>query len=288
MESFGWLNGAMDIALPLQQHPLYLDAVAAIGGDAARIEVPGAAPVGLVRRRIGPLGTVALASRGPVWHACLTDRQAEALRGLRAAGLRIVTSEGGDEAALRRAGFRQILTPAHFAEWDLTGDAAARRAAMKGKWRNRLARAEEAGLTIRSDSWRGLPHWLLDADAAQQRDRHYRALPRVLLAAMARTRGAARVFEARHRGAIVAGLLVLRHGPVATYQTAWTGPEGRRLNAHSLLLARAADWLARHGHVRLDLGPVETERNPGLARFKLGTGARLRRGGGTWLAIPLL
>lgn len=278
----------MDCALPLQQHPLYLDAITALGGDVARLETHAAAPVGVVRRGFGPLGVQGLASRGPVWRACLTDQRADALRQMRGQGLRLVTSDGGDDAALRRAGFRQILTPAHFAEWDLTGTRAARRAAMKGKWRNRLVRAEAAGLAIRSENWRGADHWLLAADEAQQKQRGYRSLPRTLLAAMARSKGAARIFEARHKGAPVAGLLILRHGRVATYQTAWTGPDGRALNAHTLLLAHAADWLSARGHHRLDLGPVETERNPGLARFKLGTGARLKRGGGTWLAMPFL
>lgn len=278
----------MDPALPLQQHPLYLDAVAALGGCVAREETPASAPVGVVKRRFGPFGSHGLASRGPVWAASLTDLRADALRALRARGLRLVTSEGGDAPALRRAGFRQILTPLHFAEWDLTGSPAERRAAMKGKWRNRLVRAEDRGLALRSADWRGDAHWLLDAEDDQQRRRGYRALPRGLLAAMARNAGAARIFEARYRGAIVAGLMVLCHGRVATYQTAWTSDAGRAVNAHTLLLARAADWLAERGHVRLDLGPVETEHAPGLARFKLGTGAALKKGGGTWAALPFL
>jgi hypothetical protein len=36
----------------------------------------------------------------------------------------------------------------------------------------------------------------------------------------------------------------------------------------------------------LDLGSVDTEKAPGLARFKLGTGAELKRLGATMLVLP--
>jgi hypothetical protein len=36
----------------------------------------------------------------------------------------------------------------------------------------------------------------------------------------------------------------------------------------------------------LDLGTVDTENAPGLARFKIGSGAQIRSLGGTWLRIP--
>ena len=54
------------------------------------------------------------------------------------------------------------------------------------------------------------------------------------------------------------------------------------MSAHNLLMWRAALWLARQGHRRLDLGPIDTANAPGLARFKLGIGAHARRLGGTW------
>jgi hypothetical protein len=52
------------------------------------------------------------------------------------------------------------------------------------------------------------------------------------------------------------------------------------------MLARAAEALAAEGLRWLDLGTVDTEAAPGLARFKLGTGARLRRLGATCLVLP--
>ena len=55
------------------------------------------------------------------------------------------------------------------------------------------------------------------------------------------------------------------------------------LNAHNLLLARAAKWFAGRGVRGLDLGTIDTVNAPGLARFKLGVGARAKKLGGTWL-----
>ena len=100
----------------------------------------------------------------------------------------------------------------------------------------------------------------------------------------AANRGQARIFEARHQGATVAALLFLCHGAVATYHIGWSGPEGRARAAHHLLLWRAMIDLAARGITRLDLGMVDTVTAPGLARFKLGSGARCRALGGTWLA----
>jgi hypothetical protein len=48
----------------------------------------------------------------------------------------------------------------------------------------------------------------------------------------------------------------------------------------------AADDLAARGHVRLDLGTVDTEAAPGLARFKLAVGATVHPLGGSWLGLP--
>ena len=86
----------------------------------------------------------------------------------------------------------------------------------------------------------------------------------------------------------VVAMLFLCHGPVATYHIGWSGPKGRAMGAHNLILASAMEWLADRGHLWLDLGVLDTQANPGLARFKIGAGARVRPMGGTWLRLPHL
>jgi lipid II:glycine glycyltransferase (peptidoglycan interpeptide bridge formation enzyme) len=112
-------------------------------------------------------------------------------------------------------------------------------------------------------------------------------LPTALLATFASlARNDALIFEAYDKGLLIAAILVLRHGPTATYQTAWTSAQGRICHAHNLLLSHSANRLATLGHQTFDLGLVETNHTATLARFKLRTGARLLRLGGTWIAIP--
>lgn len=98
--------------------------------------------------------------------------------------------------------------------------------------------------------------------------------------------GAVRVFVARAGGTRLAAMLFLLHGRVATYQIGWAGPEGRRAAAHPLCMWRAVEHLKAEGIERIDLGTVNTEDAPGLARFKIGTGATVRPLGATYLVPP--
>lgn len=283
-----------DLHLPLQQHPFFVAALSRLGREARLLVLrDGSRTLGhvVMLRRPG-LGRAALAARGPVWtDAAGPEDRVAGLRALNRLGLRMVEAEGAGAApALRAAGFRQVTTPAHLAVLDLAGTPAGRRARASDKWRNRMRQAEAAGLHLHHEPFGGDPgHWLLRAEAAQRRARRYRALPTALAAAFAQANpGMARLFLAEAGGAPVAAMLFLRHGPVATYHIGWTGPEGRRVSAHGALLMLAADWLAERGHVSIELGCVDTEAGAGLARFKLGAGARLRALGGGWLRLPFL
>lgn len=284
----------------MQQHARYGAACTAWGREARVAEIwHGGARIGAgltLLRRIGRLGGAALMSRGPVWAPGVEDEaRAEALRALRRsapiAGLRVlfITAEDQtDAAALTAGGLVQVQTPIHVAELDLTAPETVRRAAQTVKWRNRLVAAEGASLKIRRTALTPDPnHWLLHHEARQQRARGYRGLPPAFAAAWASTApGAAQLFVAHKGGDPLAAMLILMHDPVATYHIGWSGPEGRALNAHNLILWRAARWLAAHGIARLDLGAVNTEDAPGLARFKIGAGAAVRPLGGAWLGAP--
>jgi len=56
----------------------------------------------------------------------------------------------------------------------------------------------------------------------------------------------------------------LRHGAAATYHAGWTSNEGRRLNAHNLLLWRGVLALREAGAGWLDLGAASARRRPAL------------------------
>jgi hypothetical protein len=128
--------------------------------------------------------------------------------------------------------------------------------------------------------------WLLETEAAQQRERRYRNWPPGLVNAWDTCGGEIRVFVARDGGEPLAAMLFLLHGRVATYHIGWAGPEGRRGAALPLCLWRAIEDLKRAGIERIDLGTLDTEAAPGLARFKIATGALVRPLGATCLVLP--
>lgn len=259
---------------PLQQHPAFGAALSYLGRPALNIFLPDPQrEVQVMRRRFGPLN-LGLISRADI---AGTDR----LRLSNGTGCRLLLVNAETPGA--HPGLR-VRSAGHVAELALARGAEEMTARMAQKWRNRLNRGFRAGLEVVESALPADPgHWLLRQDQQQQKARRYRGYPAVLAAAYAAAnRGQARLFEARDKGAPVAAMLFLCHGAVASYHIGWSGAAGRRACAHHLLLWRAMRVLARRGVARIDLGMVDAETAPGLARFKLGSGATCRALGGTW------
>lgn len=275
--------------LPLQQSPGYAGALRLLGaGVRFAVAEDGAGPARqalVVTRRVAGLG-LSLCSRGPIG-------QAEPLRALAAqAGALIVTPETGmpdfamPETLVPSAGLR-VAAPRSVAVLDLRPGAAGLRAGLDARWRNHLRRGEAADLMIRqSGDAAGLAR-LLAADRVQQRRRGYRNLPPAFVQAWAAANpGGFRHYSAWHRGTEVAAMLFLLHRPWVSYHIAWSDPAARPLEAHRRLLMCAMADLAEAGFTTLDLGQIAPGQNPGLAAFKLGTGAVARRLGASALILP--
>lgn len=283
----------------LQQAHAYGAAMQRLGAGVARAEirrsgaVVGVAQV-LWRRWFGLIGA-GVCTRGPVWTAPLTrDEEAAGLRALaRSARFGrwsrlIVTPETDNDAAPRAAGLRRVMTGYTAALFDLSPTLEAARARMKSKWRNRLVAAERAGWRVAArETALGDAAWLFAAERAQAAAKGYASAPPELArlyAEAAQAKGAATLFEARRgrKEPIAAAMLFLRHGSSATYHIGWSDDAGREGGAHNLLLWRAAEHFRGLGVGALDLGGVDTRRAPGLARFKLGSGAAPRVLSGTF------
>ena len=125
---------------------------------------------------------------------------------------------------------------------------------------------------------------LLAAEAGLRAARRYRSHSAEFTRAL--PGHALRLFQWRHAGAMAAAMAFVVEGASATYHLGWAGPEARARGVHGLMLYRAALALRAEGVRWLDLGSVDTEAAPGLARFKLGTGAGLHRLGHTLLVLP--
>lgn len=285
--------------VPMQQHPAYGAACQQLGIEVLELGLsdggPTLATAQVLVRRWPLFGRFALLSRGPVWaprldlasrRPALAELVADLSR--RFTGVLATPDRIGGADPLAGAGLLEMVTPHHLAEIDLAVPEASRRAALDPKWRNRLNRAEALGLDVRVEPL--LPderHWLLAAEADQASARRYGRLPPRFSAAWARTNpGGALVFALHRGGKPAAGVLILLHPPTASYHVGWTGPEGRAVSAHNLLLWRAGCWLAGRGYRTLDLGNLDTETTPGLARFKLAAGGKPVALASTWLHAP--
>lgn len=276
--------------VPLQQSAAYHRTCAALGHKTLCLTFGDvSAPLGqahVLFRQVPVIGTIAAITGGPIWAEDLSSTQkltalTRLTERLNARTILITPADQNDPIAPRAI---PIMTPATSAVWDLRSDL---RAGLCQKWRNRLGKAERASLSIRREPLPDTPsHWLLKTNAEQAKLKRFRPYPPTFIATWARTGGKGFTLTALHDHQTVAALLVLIHGHSATYQIAWTTPQGRSLHAQNLLLFYAALSLQDRGITRFDLGILDTERAAGLARFKLGTGAQAHNQGPTTLIAP--
>lgn len=275
-----------DRLLPLQQHPLFQGALRYLNRKSECLCADQASAL-VIRRGMG------FSSRGPIWADCTDFQdQVSVLGQLARRGLRLVNAESEHQArALRQAGYGQIMTAAYVAELDLRPERDNLRAGMFGKWRNRLVRSEQATkggeFHINQTRFNLRQHsWFLAKEQEQRKKRRYHALPLGLIPALAAANpDALRLFEMTQNDQPIAATMFVRHGPMATYLVGWTSAEGRQVHAHNQLMWQAMCHYQNHKTTMLDLGQVDTETSPGLARFKIGTGAHVRPLGGTWLRL---
>ena len=258
--------------LPLQESDTYAGVARACGARARIVDL--GVGTALVVERAG----VRMVCRGPVWHE--TVRTEERRRVIRSLARRVGPTLVTPEEPVAGFGLVPLVTSFHHAVWDLAGDL---REGLDPRWRNRLAAAERRGLAI---SWgdSSTLEELLVADLSQRKARGYRTLPARFSRALPPE--ALRLWDWRPDGALAAAMCFVRHGTTATYHLAWASTAARERAVHQLMLWQAAQALRAEGVRWLDLGSVDNEAAPGLARFKLGTGARLCRLGATCLVLP--
>ncbi len=300
--SYSWTptEQPLQISHLRHHHPLHEAASAAIGQPSGwyGLTVDGT-PMGsaLIGCRRWPLwGDFAVLGRGPVWAPELSvssqraalDALIETLSGTYRGVMAAPDPIGGVDP-LAASGMLPVVTPISVAELPLDPDPSIMRARLAGKWRNRLVRAEDVGLHLRGGLLPPDPHhWVFKAEAAQRKSARYKGLPFAYTRAWIESGGrrSARLFTAEANGRIVAAMLFLLHKPGASYHIGWCDPEGRRLGAHPLLMWNAMCWLAERGFTMIDLDVIDTDTEPGLARFKLGTGAQVVTLGATRLLAP--
>ncbi len=247
-------------------------------------------------RRLAFYIGLASCSRGPVWSAQATPalrQQAWRLlkRGIPTRPWRAtvfspeLAASDADPAEFK--GMQRVMTGYSTVVLDLGQPLDALRAAMDGKWRNRLVRAEDLqGLQVHVRASPKDVQWLLERENQQRQARGFHALPTEFVQAYigchADRQQAFMVASAVQGKQTVGSMLFLIHGAGATYHVGWANEAGRQLNIHNLLLWKAMAQLQAQGVRQLDLGGVNTRALPGISRFKLGTGGRLLTLAGTY------
>lgn len=267
-------------AAALQQSHAYAVAALGVGAMVERAVVHHGGSVlarALVLRRCG----ARLVLRGPVWADGLAEPdKRRVLRRLARQGAAVLATP---EAPLSGFGLVPLLTARSCALWSLEAEPDDLRAGMGGKWRNRMVWAARHGVEIRPAGSATLA-LLVAVEAAQRVARGYQALPPAFTLALPPKD--LRLWHWHDRGTLHAAMCFVRHGSWATYHLGWADTRARTVGAHSLMLWQAALALRAEGVRVLDLGDVNTVQSPGLARFKLGTGAALHRLGATCLVLP--
>ncbi len=295
-----WQHFHAQHAGSLQQSWAYGQALAQLGVEIHRACVhDGERLVGLAqfqcRRLAGYIG-LASCSRGPVWAPELTASQRREAMGLlkksiptRAWRATVFSPEQAADTLdpLEVRGLHRVMTGYATVTLDLRQTQEQLRAALDGKWRNRLVRAEGLeGVQVHVRASLKEAQWLLERENLQRQTRGFHGLPTDFVQAYIgchADRSQAFVLVSAVRGRHTLGaMLFLRYGRSALYHVGWADEEGRRLNVHNLLLWQTLLALRSQGVETLDLGGVNTRALPGISRFKLGTGGHLLTLAGTY------
>ncbi len=160
---------------------------------------------------------------------------------------------------------------------DLTPDVETLRANLKSNWRNKLGKAEKAGITIDWDMGGIHLSWLTGIYAADKSLRAYGGPTPAFLrkyGPLLAAKGDLLVGRALKGNDPIAFVLFAGHGRSATYLAGWSSVDGRENAAHHLLLWQGALVLKEKGIKELDLGGINDESAEGIKIFKEGLGGR--------------
>jgi lipid II:glycine glycyltransferase (peptidoglycan interpeptide bridge formation enzyme) len=284
----------------LQQSWAYGEAMKGLGVQTHRAVVMDGRKVLALAQFIGRryLHYVSLAScsRGPVWSPVLDAEVQNRLfkefkRTIPTRVLRVtlfspdLTLDQLVSSSVR--GMQRVMTGYSTVLLDLSQDEQTLRKGLSGKWRNQALRTKPGvSLDIQfKPDMRDCRH-LLEHEQAQRAIRNFHGLPTdfvpLFIEGHERPEQAYFVATARNEGRIIASMLFLLHGQGATYHMGWSDDEGRRLNAHNVILWQAMLHLKKKSVRRLDLGGINTHDLPGISRFKLGTGGQVLTLAGTY------
>ena len=294
-----WDHAHVALGGALQQDWAYGTSLKALGVECHRAEVilngEAVALAQFICRRYGFLVGIALCTRGPLWLKPVSaDDQARIYRELKRSlpmgrpRFALFSPNAIDPGDPSLKKLTRVMTGYSTVLIDLTQTSEQLRAAMEGRWRNRLVAAERSGLDIIQTGANPAQYgWLLEEEQTQRKSKSFYGLPLEFVEryinARAQTTKTTLILHAELNQERVAAMLFLIHGSAATYHVGWSNEVGRDTNAHNLLLWRAFEALRERGVRTLDMGGINTRQLAGISRFKIGAGGRVVTYAGTFV-----
>jgi hypothetical protein len=294
-----WDQAHVALGGALQQDWAYGTSLKALGVGCHRAEVilngETVALAQFICRRYGFLVGIALCTRGPLWLKPVSaDDQARIYRELKRSlpmsrpRFALFSPDAIDPGDPSVKKLTRVMTGYSTVLIDLTQTSEQLRAAMEGRWRNRLVAAERSGLDIIQTGANPAQYgWLLEEEQTQRKSKSFYGLPlefvELYINARAQTTKTTLILHAELNQERVAAMLFLIHGSAATYHVGWSNEVGRDTNAHNLLLWRAFEALRERGVRTLDMGGINTRQLAGISRFKIGAGGRVVTYAGTFV-----
>ena len=186
----------------------------------------------------------------------------------------------GFEPTSRAPGYRSVAI-------DLSTDEDVLMAALHGKWRNPLRNALKAGLQLDRKPIAELADRFHVLYEKVQKSKGFRPdIPPEFYYPLEGSDFAHDALIAHRDGKDLAGITLGRAGATETYLFGATTDAGRKVNAGHFLMWQAILYGRAHNLRWFDLGGIDTEKNPTVARFKLRTGGHEVVSAGPYEARP--
>lgn len=178
-------------------------------------------------------------------------------------------------AILKKYKFKKLSSTYSTVWIDLSEDSNSIEKKFHPKWRNALRKAENANIKIILDSSDQKLTEFLNDYSQYKTEKNYRSssvefMKAEYLAALPTQDNF--LLWAYKDEVPIAGMMIARHGKSASYRIGWNSLEGRKLNAHYLLIWEAIQILKTQGVLNFDLGGTLPKEAPGLTLFKKRTG----------------
>ncbi|MBK8085869.1 MAG: GNAT family N-acetyltransferase [Devosia sp.] len=175
-----------------------------------------------------------------------------------------------DHAIMTEAGYRRRRGNGWgSARIDLRPDIETVFAGLDGKWRNRVRSGQRNGVTVRVTRDAADFAWMEERHLENMQAKAFSGHDRGFLAALRHSFGDDLVLvQAIHEQRPVAGLVLIRVGPLADGVVAWFGPEARELKAGNVVAWGAIEEMHRLGCTSYDVGGTNSDK--GFSTFKAG------------------